>query len=109
MKTFPDKLKPQNRIHFKEYRFNRELCKLRQKIVDYMYSEEKGGFDLKSSVDDNNQYSYSHIDDKLIEAARNELHILGWKTKLAYGNTTLFIYDDEKELPNMDDGEVIDD
>ena len=106
MKSFPEKLKPQNKIYFKEYKFNRELCKLRQKIVDYIYSEEKGGFDLKSNTD-NNQYSYSHIDDKLIEAICNELNSLGWKTKLLYGDTTLFIYNDESELPKVE-CEIID-
>ena len=107
MKQFPDKLKPQNKSHFAEYNFNRNLCKLRQRIVDYMYSEEKGGFDLKSSTDDNGQYTYAHIDDKLIQAICDELHTLGWKTKLCYGNTTLFIYEKEEELPNISDAEMI--
>lgn len=107
MKSFPDKLRPQNRSKFSEYLFNRELCKLRQKVVDFLYSQEKGGFDLKSTNDSNGQYNYSHIDDKLIEAIRNELHTLGWKTKLAYGDTVLFIYDNENELPAIADVETI--
>jgi hypothetical protein len=106
MKTFPDKLRPCNKYKFVEYKFNRELCKLRQKIVDYMYSEDNGGFDLKSSTE-NGLFSYNHIDEKLIETIRIELHDLGWKTKLAYGNTTLFIYSDEKDLPLMSDMEPI--
>lgn len=108
MKSLPDKLIPRNKKLFSSYRFNRELCKLRQQVVDYMYSEEKGGFDLKSSRDSQGQYSYSSIDEKLVEAIRSELHILGWKTKLAYGNTTLFIYENERELPDMSDIEEID-
>lgn len=108
MKAFPDKLVPQNRRYFPEYKFNRDLCMLRQKIVEYLYSEEKGGFDLRSS-NSNGQYSYSHIDDRLIEEVRKELHIKGWKTKLAYGNTVLFIYENEEELPLMSEAEAIDD
>ena len=107
MKSFPDKLRPQNRSLFNDYLFNRELCKLRQKVVDFLYSQEKGGFDLRSNSSDG-QYNYSHIDDKLISSIRNELHTLGWKTKLAYGDTVLFIYDNENELPStVDDVETI--
>lgn len=109
MKGLPSKMVPHNKSYFTEYKFNRELCKLRQRVVDYMYSEEKGGFDLKSTQDENGQYVYGHIDDKLINAVVVELHSLGWKTKLAYGNTTLFIYDKEEDLPSISDMEAIDD
>jgi hypothetical protein len=108
MKAFPDKLKPVNQSHFSSYKFSRELCKLRKRILEYMYSENKGGFDLKSNVDDVGQYTYDHIDDKLIDRVRSELHILGWKTKVAYGNTTLFIYEKEDDLQKMSEMEEID-
>lgn len=107
MKSFPDKLKPQNKSSFGEYKFNRDLCKLRQRIVDYLYSGDKTGFDLKLSQGDNNQYNYSHIDTRLVEVVTEELKSLGWKTKVAYGNTTLFIYTDNEELPVISDIETI--
>ena len=120
MKKFPDKLKPSNRKNFKEYLFNRELCKLRQKITDHIYIEElllqddkdkkRGGFDLKSNKDDNGNYCYQHIDMKLVVAIRKELNNLGWNTKLAYGNTTLFIYEHSDEIKHVnDDMQLIDD
>ena len=76
MKIFPDKIKPQNRNKFIEYKFNRELCKLRQSIVEYLYTEEEnkikkenyklGGFDLKE-VNTNSLYNCKHIDIKLVQ------------------------------------------
>ena len=100
MKEFPKKLIPGNREKFTEYKFNRELCKLRQKVVEYLYSGDKGGLDLKSSKDGNGLYDYSNIDERLIATVRNELEKLGWKTNLAYGNTTLFIYEKDDEIPH---------
>lgn len=109
MKGFPDKLRPENREHFIiEYRFNRELCKLRQRIVDYMYSGDNKGFDLKSSTDDNGRYEYSTINRNLVDAVCKELQVLGWNTELAYGETTLFIFKERSELPLMSDMEEID-
>jgi len=107
MKTFPDKLTPANKNRFKEYKFNRELCKLRQKIVDYMYSGDTKGFDLKQTQE-NGMYNYSTIDNELVDAACKELESLGWNIKLAYGGTTLFIFDDKSELPQISDMEEID-
>lgn len=109
MKSFPDKLRPENRENFMtEYRFNRDLSKLRQRIVDYMYSGDNKGFDLKSSTDSNGQYEYSTINNDLINAVCKELQNLGWNTYLAYGETTLFIFKHRSELPLMSDMEDID-
>lgn len=109
MKSFPDKLRPENRDKFStEYKFSRDLCKLRQRIVDYMYSGDTKGFDLKYSTDSNGQYDYSTISKNLIDNVRKELHDLGWNTELAYGETTLFIFKERSELPLMSDMQEID-
>ena len=108
MKSFPSKLIPENRHLFDtEYKFNRELCKLREKIIDYMYSGDHKGFDLKSSTDSNGQYEYKTIDSKLVSSVCKELLELGWNTEIAYGETTLFIYKDRSELPIMSEMEEI--
>jgi len=107
MNAFPDKLRPENKNRFKDYQFNRKLCKLRQRIVDYMYSGDTKGFDLKQTQD-NGVYNYTSIDQSLVDAACKELESLGWNTKLAYGNTTLFIFSDKSELPPMSEMEEID-
>lgn len=116
MKQFPDKLCPKNKHLFNEYKFNRDLCKLRQRITEYLYLEygtnntgKKGGFDLKSVTDEKGQYSYEHIDDVLIDTIIFELNILGWKTKLAYGRTTLFVYENDEDIPDTSSMESIDD
>lgn len=107
MKSFPAKLRPENREKFSEYKFNREICKLRQYIVDYMYSGDTNGLDLKSSTDSNGQYEYSTINKNVIDYVCKELQDLGWKTQLAYGDSTLFIFKDKSELPFMSDMEEI--
>lgn len=109
MKSFPDKLRPENRELFStEYRFSRDLCKLRQRIVDYLYSGDNKGFDLKSTVDSDGQYQYTTIQKDLVDVVCKELHDLGWNTEFAYGFTTLFIFKERSELPRMSDMEEID-
>ncbi len=111
MKEFPTKLVINNIDKFKEYKFNRECCKLRQNIIDYIYTFEtnkkQGGFDLKN----NNEGYISNkiIDINIIKRICKELEDLGWKTKMAYGNTTLFIYKNEDDIPtNINEMEIID-
>lgn len=107
MKTFPSKLIPSNKHLFPKYKFNREVCKLRQKVVDYLYSGEKGGLDLKVSSDSN--YNFKNINKEVVNQVIKELEDLGWKTKLVYADTTLLIYEDEKELDETHkNGEEID-
>lgn len=100
MKSFPTKLVPQNKNKFSEYRFNRELCYLRRKIVEYMYSGDEKGFDLTTPLHNrmNNEYTINPL---LIEKIRNELHSLGWETTLCYGNTVLYIYDKKNPPPEL--------
>ena len=108
MKSFPDKLCPENRKSFPDFKKTRELCKLRQRIVDYMYSKDSDkGFDLKTN-NNYEQYDYTTTDKTLIEIICKELNTLGWNTKLLYGNTTLFIYKNDSELPMISDVEEID-
>ena len=59
-------------------------------------------------MDDRNHELYKDrkIKKELLDAIREELHQLGWKTKLLYGDTSLFIYDKEEEIPK-DYGELI--
>lgn len=107
MKEFSDKLRPENRKQFSEFRNNRELCKLRQRIVDYLYSENTNGFDLKTNHG-SEQYDYTTTNKNLIDIIQKELQTLGWNTILAYGGTTLFIYKEKSELPLMSDMDEID-
>lgn len=109
MKTFPDKLRPENRSKFASYKFNRDLCKLRARVYEYVVSGDTKGFDLREDSENKSMYSSEHIDDELVNTICEELeNDLGWKTKLAYGKTVLFIYDKEDELPSIPDMEEID-
>jgi hypothetical protein len=83
-------------------------------MTDFILSQTKGGFDLRSSTDDKGQYSYKTIDEKIITQVQKELHDFGWETKLAFGGMTMFIFDPEdipeevKNLPPDDSIETID-
>ncbi len=110
MKSFPDKLRPENREHFLEYKFNRDLCKFRAIVYEYIISEvvsQPGGLDLKTKQDMHGEYTYGHVEESIVDTICEELQNLGWKTKKAYGNSVLFIYKHEKELPRMSDTEEI--
>lgn len=90
MKQFPTKLIPKNTHLFPQMKFNTLLEKWREKTFNYILSNEKNGLDLCDEI--------NTIDKRIIDCLRFELHNLGWKTKLAYNGTILFIYEDEKEI-----------
>jgi hypothetical protein len=107
MDSFPLTLTPENRNLFSIYKLSSDLSKLRQQIFDYMVSGDTRGFDLKSSTDSNGQYQYSTKSKEIVQKICDELLLLGWKTKVSYGDTTLFIFKDKKELPLMSEMEEI--
>lgn len=92
MKSFPRKLIPRNRIHFAEYLQKRQLAILRDEVYEYMLSERTDGWDIPKD-----------IDLKLIDKLREELEDLGWKTRVAFANSTLFIFQ-EGEEPKIPEG-----
>jgi hypothetical protein len=90
MKNFPSKLKVENKVSFEQLNYDRNKCYLRRDIYEHVIShEEKDYF----SLDDFNR----KINDivtvrKMVEELIPELEVLGWKCKLAFGGTGLFIY-----------------
>jgi len=108
MNSFPETLIPENRNLFSQYKFSSDLSKLRHQIFDYIVSGDTRGFDLKSSTDSNGQYQYSTKSKEIVQKICDELILLGWNTKVSYGDTTLFIFKDENELPLMSEMEEID-
>jgi hypothetical protein len=109
MKNFPEQLEPSRLSDFVPIFWNhRRLCYLRNEIYEYMIRDLPGelqsnplvlrGFDLTNSV-------YYHLDN--VHQIQGELQKLGWKTKLAYGNTVLFIYDCEERGPKAVDSSLL--
>jgi hypothetical protein len=87
MNKFPEYLIPEKRKDFTELYERRELSFLRKKILKYLLSGDTSGFSFENK--------------KLIEKLIPELNNLGWKTKFAYGDTVLLIYENENEIPQQ--------
>lgn len=87
MKDFPTKLIPSNLPSFKEYRQKRNICKLKQKIYEFMLSDDfinnkNRGFEIM------NLGFTSYEIESVIICLKN----LGWEAELGLHNTFLFIY-----------------
>lgn len=88
MNKFPDFINEKNRANFAHILEERILQKLREEILDVVLQDDCSNFYDISSF----KYgSYKNIKD-LIKHVMKELEELGWKTKLSYGDTALFIY-----------------
>ncbi len=102
MKNFPSRLTPNNIPSFESYYDKRLLCYLRRKIYEWMispdfYENNNRCFSLQD-LDSPIPISSDSKDD--IDVIIKELNSLGWKTRLAYGNSALFIYkEDENPCP----------
>jgi len=113
MQGFPAYLTPNQTPFFPDHIYTHELNKLRSRIHDFILFQNKGGIDLKASTDEKGQYSYKTIDEKIINQVCKELSCLGWETRLAFGKTTLFVFnpahipEEVKNLPSDDSIETI--
>ena len=91
MKDFPKKLTPQNIEKFQQFRTNRDACKFKQIIYEFMLSDDfisgkNRGFEL--SISGLPKKSIPVIVPLIIESLKK----LGWEAELAIHNTHLFIY-----------------
>lgn len=104
MKEFPNCLNVKNKDTFPQLHYNRTLCYLRRDLYEHIIREDENSyFELEKF---NRKY---HIDsenlEKMTKTIISELQNLGWKCKLSFGNTALFIYSTEKPPPSCWDGE----
>jgi len=91
MKKFPSKLLPENISLFDSYNTTRITRYLRRRIYEWMISDDFATrcFDLQMS-----QYP-SHVIDNISK----ELNLLGWKTKIAFAYSSLYVYKEDDENP----------
>ena len=77
--------------NFHDINYSRILCILRKEIYNLIVSrkDENEYFALD---DFSSQFSCGKYLSKLTETIIDELSDIGWKTKLSFGNTGLFIY-----------------
>lgn len=104
MKIFSSILNIKNKENFENIRYNRTLCYLRRDIYEHIIShDENSYFDIGKF--DKNHYNDMKISLKMTDTIIKELTNLGWKCKISFGQTALFIYSTEKPPVNCwDDG-----
>lgn len=95
MKEFPEALRPKYRHLFDEMAFTQQLENWRKKVFSYIINHETRGLTLT------NDENYQKIDNRILNVITDELKQLGWKTKLAFNGTVLFIFDQEEEIENF--------
>lgn len=101
MKEFPSILNVKNKENFEKMNYARLLCYFRKAIFEHMIREDENNyFDLSCLCIKN-----SEILNNMVETVIEELKVLGWKCKLSYGNTGLYIYSTEDPPKNCWDGE----
>jgi len=105
MNNFPDYLKPNNRDQFTYIKNNMYLELLRKDIYIHILNEDENSYfdidtwnrkHLKNDLSTSN-FLFSNIIEELVS--------LGWKCKLSFNNTGLFIYSTEKPPPSCYDDE----
>ena len=102
MQTFPTTLTVDNRNNFTNMHNNRMLCILRKKIYHHIIKEDENTyFDLDTF--DTRYVKDKKINSEIIQVIISELHELGWKTKLSFGGTGLFIYSENLPKSCWDD------
>lgn len=103
MKEFPDILNVSNKSNFEVICYDRNLCYLRRELYEHIIRyDEDNYFDIEKFC------SNFHIKkleiESMIQKAITELTSIGWKCKLSYGGTALFIYSDKIPKNCWDDG-----
>ena len=82
---------------FEKMNYDRLTKELRNDIYNLIISriDENEYFDIELFGRSHN-YKNKNLE-KMVSLVRNELESMGWKTKLSFGDTGLFIYSTEKE------------
>jgi hypothetical protein len=103
MKEFPICLNVKNKKNFADIHYNRTLCYFRRDMYEHILREDENNyFDLEN-------FNNKHLNDmnimrRMVCVIIKELELLGWKCKLSFGDTGLFIYSSKKPPSNCWDG-----
>lgn len=103
MDKFPSLLSVNNKSEFSEIWQQIVLSYLRQEIYEHMLKEDENSYFALDTF--NKKYNVKNdVLETLYTQIIGELEEIGWKCKLSYGNTGLFIYSTEKPPSNCWDG-----
>ena len=92
MKTFPEKLRVENRSKFPDFCYERNLCYLRQELYELIIQGNEndyfdiGGFGRRRLRDD------ADILERMKNTVVQELTDMGWTCQSSHAGTALFIY-----------------
>ena len=99
MDKFSLNIKPENKDTFSELRYEKNINILRREIHDFIIEgKEDDFFDIV--IFDKRINKDMKTTKKMCEQVITDLNELGWKTKLSYGDTGLFIYSSENPPTN---------
>lgn len=99
MDRFPNTIKPTHKDKFPKLLYNFNLSLMRMKIYHLVVKgDENQFFDLETF--DTEHVKNMEITQQMWEQVSKELELMGWKTKLSYGDTGAFIYSSDKPPAN---------
>ena len=101
MKKFPSYLRVNNKDNFLSI-LETKICEdLRNEILQFLLHRENDETIYFTYEDFTHKYKHIlDINEKIIPKIIKELEEIGWKCKLSYGQTVMFIYSTEKEPIN---------
>ena len=106
MNAFPQVLNVKNKDNFLENYYNMVLCLVRERVYTHILIEKENSyFDLERL-----KKTYKLTDEQYIKMSEiiiKELEELGWKCKLSFGQTALFIYSTENPPPSCWDDSFV--
>lgn len=91
MREFPDYLTPEYKGSFEDVLFQTRLRLLRREIYNLVIKGDENQYFSIDTYARNRGISMKDMM-RLIDIVSGELRDKGWKTKLSFGNTGLFIY-----------------
>lgn len=91
MNSFPSEINKDNKENFNNLFNNMVLCMIREDIYRLLISRK----DENEYIDLDKYYSKYGKNINIIDTIITELNQLGWKTKLSFGDTGLFVYSTE--------------
>lgn len=101
MKEFPRHLRVQNKGKFPQLYFNRLKCYLRKAIYEHVICKtEEEYFSLDKFKEDQEVKDLDLVKKAVSDVIPELEEQLGWKCKLSYGGTGLFIFSTEKPPKN---------
>jgi hypothetical protein len=110
MKEFPPKFTPKNLKSFKAFKYNRDICYLREAIYEcYLNEEEKkdpNGMDPFESPFDLDMFKKQRSPpqlDEMIKIITKELDALGWDVKVGHNQSSMWVYPKGKPPKSLPD------